>query len=135
MQLLLSDRATVSAETAQPATVLVHEDRRALRLNVSGQSFDIGADRLRAGCRCALCTRARIDGTFAPVLSRIEIEQVTAIGQYGLNLVFSDGHARGIFPFTYLAELADFQAPLLNSRQKASEAAASPCARSPARTS
>jgi DUF971 family protein len=110
MQPLLSDRPAVSGETAQPETVLVHEDRRALRVNLSGQSFDIGADRLRAGCRCALCTRARIDGTFAPALSGIEIEQVTPIGQYGLNLAFSDGHARGIFPFIYLAELADSQA-------------------------
>ena len=61
-------------------------------------------------CRCAVCTRARIDGTFAPATQGIEIAQATPIGHYGLNIAFSDGHTRGIFPFAYLAELAAFEA-------------------------
>ena len=61
-------------------------------------------------CRCAICSRARIDGAFAPATQEIEIVQATPIGHYGLNIAFSDGHARGIFPFTYLAELAAFEA-------------------------
>lgn len=61
-------------------------------------------------CRCAVCSRARIDGTFAPATQGLEIEQATPIGHYGLNIAFSDGHARGIFPFAYLAELAAFEA-------------------------
>jgi DUF971 family protein len=34
--------------------------------------------------------------------------RVTAFGPtgYGVQLVFSDGHARGIFPWAYLASLA-----------------------------
>ena len=68
------------------------------------------ADRLRMQCRCAICSRARMDGTFAPATHGIEIVQATPIGHYGLNIAFSDGHARGIFPFTYLAELAAFEA-------------------------
>jgi prepilin-type processing-associated H-X9-DG protein len=61
-------------------------------------------------CRCAICSRARVDGAFAPATLGIEIVQATPIGHYGLNIAFSDGHARGIFPFTYLAELAAFEA-------------------------
>jgi prepilin-type processing-associated H-X9-DG protein len=61
-------------------------------------------------CRCAICSRARFDGTFAPATQGVEIEQATPIGHYGLNIAFSDGHARGIFPFAYLAELASFEA-------------------------
>lgn len=89
----------------------IGDGRRVLRVTLSdGQSLDVGADRLRLQCRCAICRRARIDGTFAPAAKGIEIDQATPIGQYGVNLAFSDGHSRGIFPFTYLAELAVFQA-------------------------
>ena len=92
-------------------TVSIHDGRRVLRVTYSdGQAVDIGADRLRMQCRCAICSRARIDGTLAPATQDIEIEHATPIGQYGVNLAFSDGHARGIFPFAYLAELAAFQA-------------------------
>lgn len=92
-------------------TVSIGDNRRALRVTFAdGQSVDVSADRLRMRCRCATCSRARIDGTFAPAAHGIEIEQATPIGQYGVNLTFSDGHARGIFPFAYLAELAAFQA-------------------------
>lgn len=92
-------------------TVSIGHGRRVLRVTFpDGQSLDVGAERLRMQCRCAVCSRARIDGTFQPATQEIEIEQVTPIGQYAVNLVFSDGHARGIFPFAYLAELAAFQA-------------------------
>jgi DUF971 family protein len=92
-------------------TVSIRDGRRVLRVtSPDGQSLDVDATLLRMQCRCAVCTRARIDGTFAPAAQDIEIEQVTPIGQYGVNLAFSDGHARGIFPFAYLTELAAFQA-------------------------
>jgi prepilin-type processing-associated H-X9-DG protein len=92
-------------------SVSIANRRRLLRVTFAdGQSCNVGADRLRMHCRCATCSRARIDGTFAPLAEEIEIEQATPIGQYGVNLAFSDGHARGIFPFAYLAELAVFEA-------------------------
>jgi prepilin-type processing-associated H-X9-DG protein len=34
------------------------------------------------------------------------IAEIGAIGDYAINVVFTDGHARGIFPWTYLRELA-----------------------------
>lgn len=36
----------------------------------------------------------------------LHIRAVHAIGVYGVNIAFSDGHDRGIYPWTYLAELA-----------------------------
>lgn len=99
----------VSASATQ--TVSIHDGRRTLRIALSdGRALDLAADRLRMHCRCAICRRAQIDGTFAPATREIEIEQATPIGHYGLNIGFSDGHARGIFPFAYLAELAAFEA-------------------------
>jgi DUF971 family protein len=92
-------------------SVSIGSGGRVLRvIFADGQSFDVGADRLRMQCRCAMCTRARIDGTFAPATQGIEIAQATPIGHYGLNIAFSDGHTRGIFPFAYIAELTAFEA-------------------------
>ncbi len=120
MQPSLSDRA---GQTASVQTVSVHAERRILRVTLSeGRSFEVGAKRLRMQCRCAVCSRARIEGTFAPAARDIEIEQATPIGQYGLNLAFSDGHTRGIFPFAYLAELAAFQAAGCETTAENSEA-------------
>jgi prepilin-type processing-associated H-X9-DG protein len=72
----------------------------------SGRHFVLPAGRLRAACRCAHCRRAQIDGVFPGHFEAIAVAQVAPMGHYGINIAFSDGHARGIFPWSYLAELA-----------------------------
>jgi prepilin-type processing-associated H-X9-DG protein len=95
--------------TAQ--SVSISDGQRNLRVALSnGQVVRLSAELLRLNCRCASCSRARIDGTFGPELGGIAIAQASPMGAYGLNIAFTDGHARGIFPFAYLAELAAFQA-------------------------
>ena len=66
----------------------------------------LSARRLRAACRCADCTRARADGRAPPIDDAIAVAGIEPIGGYAVNLRFSDGHARGIFPWSYLRELA-----------------------------
>jgi DUF971 family protein len=78
-------------------------------LNVAlatGQVIKIASAKLRAACRCAQCRRAQIDGDFPDRFEGITIDAVSWVGGYGINLAFSDGHARGIFPFAYLTEIA-----------------------------
>jgi prepilin-type processing-associated H-X9-DG protein len=65
----------------------------------------LAARRLRAACRCAQCVRARIDGVFPSSFDDVAIERVSPIGSYGVNIGFSDGHARGIYPWAYLSQL------------------------------
>jgi DUF971 family protein len=65
----------------------------------------LAATRLRAACRCAQCVRARADGLFPPSFDGVAIERVSPIGSYGINIGFSDGHARGIYPWAYLSQL------------------------------
>jgi DUF971 family protein len=62
--------------------------------------------RLRAACKCAPCTRARIDGDFPPRFDAVTIAEVSIMGNFGLNIGFSDGHRRGIYPWPYLREIA-----------------------------
>jgi DUF971 family protein len=65
----------------------------------------IAAEQLRLSCKCAHCTRARFDDRFPEQFPGIAITEIGDLG-YGLNISFSDGHNRGIYPKPYLLSLA-----------------------------
>jgi prepilin-type processing-associated H-X9-DG protein len=88
--------------------VVVPEDGAALVMKyVGAEARSLDAVKLRMACRCAHCTRARIDGKFPQSFPGVAIQTLTSMGHYGVNIAFSDGHARGIYPWSYLAELLD----------------------------
>ncbi len=90
-----------------PECVLITADRARLRLTwTDGSTAELPASRLRAACRCAWCTRARHDGTFAGSFTAVAIASVVPIGGYAINIAFDDDHARGIYPWTFLRALA-----------------------------
>ncbi|MGF1622186.1 MAG: gamma-butyrobetaine hydroxylase-like domain-containing protein [Rhodomicrobiaceae bacterium] len=66
---------------------------------------EIGATILRRECRSAGALRAQIDDR-AQYPEDIRITAVEPVGIYAVNIAFSDGEHRGIYPFTFLAELA-----------------------------
>lgn len=68
-------------------------------------ALSIPAETLRLSCKCAHCTRARFDGRFPEAFPGIAITEIGDLG-YGLNIAFSDGHNRGIYPKPYLLSLA-----------------------------
>ncbi|MGO4509227.1 gamma-butyrobetaine hydroxylase-like domain-containing protein [Bradyrhizobium sp. 2TAF36] len=65
----------------------------------------IAVEQLRLSCKCAHCTRARFDDRFPERFPGIAITEIGDLG-YGLNISFSDGHNRGIYPKPYLLSLA-----------------------------
>jgi DUF971 family protein len=84
----------------------VAPDLASLVMTTSDQRrIALAAETLRIACKCAHCTRARIDDRFPAGFPGIAIVQVADLG-YGLNLSFSDGHNRGIYPKSYLIELS-----------------------------
>lgn len=64
---------------------------------------------LRLECECAACVD---EWSRKPILdpktvtADLRIDQVNPTGNYGLNLVFSDGHSTGIYTFRRLRGLA-----------------------------
>lgn len=64
----------------------------------------VSHQRLRGACPCAKCRAARIQGRIALVDADVELIAMNPMG-YGLQMVFSDGHDRGIYPWIYLREL------------------------------
>lgn len=60
---------------------------------------------LRRACRCAQCHRLRLDGVTIDTTPDVTLIDLRPMG-YGVQLVFSDGHERGIYPWGYLDEIA-----------------------------
>ena len=93
---------------AVPEELTLTRARDRLRLRWrDGSSDDLSAETLRLACRCAWCTRDRIQERFPEHFAAVAIDHVEAKGGYAVHIAFSDGHARGIFPFSYLKALAD----------------------------
>jgi DUF971 family protein len=91
---------------AEAADSEISPDLSSLLLrSASGAPAVLSAERLRLSCMCAHCKRARFDGCFPAQFAGIGIVAVGDLG-YGLNIAFSDGHNRGIYPKSYLRELA-----------------------------
>jgi DUF971 family protein len=89
-----------------PQQVAVDAAARTLTLQwdaARAQTLDHAA--LRTACPCSTCRRARLAGAAVPASDDIAIVDVQPMG-YGVQLVFSDGHAQGIFPWAYLETLA-----------------------------
>ncbi|PUA19002.1 gamma-butyrobetaine hydroxylase-like domain-containing protein [Glaciimonas sp. PCH181] len=61
---------------------------------------------LRSCCRCADCKALRLHSKAElTVAEDIRLTEVRLVGQYGMQLIFNDGHDRGIYPWLYLQEL------------------------------
>lgn len=98
--------ASLAKPIAAPTHISVSDNLDFLDLTTAqGEAVRLPAGRLRAACRCAHCIRARIDGVFAVAFDGIAITEVAPIGDYAINIAFSDGHARGIYPWSLLLEL------------------------------
>jgi DUF971 family protein len=61
---------------------------------------------LRERARDAASARVALDGWAVPAQAGLTITRVEPIGNYALRIAFSDGHDRGIFPWSYLGEIA-----------------------------
>ena len=92
---------------AVPTEAVVSRGGRDLRLTwANGEADVLPSETLRLRCRCAWCTRDRIEGRFPAAFAAVAVTKIDPLGGYAVNLGFSDGHARGIFPWVYLRDLA-----------------------------
>ncbi len=77
------------------------EKRLILRWS-DGVEGSLDSRRLREACRCAEC----LSRSKEPSSTGLSIVEIRLLGSHAVTIGFSDGHMRGIFPFTYLRELA-----------------------------
>lgn len=85
-----------------PDAITLRRDRLLLRWPDGPKELSAGV--LRAACRCAEC-RAGTSHDVAGQPSEVALTGATPIGQYALQLTFSDRHARGIYPWSLLRSL------------------------------
>ncbi len=99
--------AASPALVAAPKLITISDDRGYMRLTFSdGEDIELRADHIRTACKCAYCTRARIDGVFPERFDDVTINEFSFMGGYAINIAFSDGHTRGIYPWAFLIGLA-----------------------------
>ncbi|MGE4220746.1 MAG: gamma-butyrobetaine hydroxylase-like domain-containing protein [Alphaproteobacteria bacterium] len=90
----------------QPSELRIAADRSSIEIEwEDGRRDRLTADRLRAACRSSRSLRAQVDG-FEAAADAIAIADLRAVGRYAVNIVFSDGHDRGIYPWAYLRDLS-----------------------------
>ncbi|MBK5553085.1 MULTISPECIES: DUF971 domain-containing protein [unclassified Pseudomonas] len=88
-----------------PLAVGNSQNKQQLRLNwPDGREQLLDHAELRRQCPCSQCRAFRLQGLTVKVDSRIRVVELNPQG-YGLQLIFSDGHERGIYPWPYLSGL------------------------------
>lgn len=88
-----------------PLAIGNSRSQQQLRLNwPDGREQRLAHAELRRQCPCSQCRAFRLRGTPPMVDERVRVVELNPQG-YGLQLVFSDGHERGIYPWAYLADL------------------------------
>lgn len=90
-----------------PEVITLRGRGQGLRLRLrEGEELEIDAKLLRDKCNCSSCLRASRAGHRPEPRSDISILELRAVGSMGLQAVFSDGHERGIYPWSYLKAIA-----------------------------
>jgi DUF971 family protein len=85
----------------RPSIILNDLENRTLTLTWGdGQVQELQHCVLRAACLCAFCRSKRLKSEIKSDPTS-EITEIHSQG-YGLQLVFNDGHDRGIYPWQYL---------------------------------
>jgi DUF971 family protein len=92
--------------TPLPETIENHAAQGVLALRwPDGSEARFTHARLRAACPCSECRAQRRAGTELREDAAVRVAAIEPVGAYALNLAFSDGHRRGIYPYAMLAAL------------------------------
>jgi DUF971 family protein len=101
------DAVAVAPAAAWPEEITLNGQARALELAWGGRHAVLSYRALRRSCRCSLCEQARRStDSVLPVAADVTLLRVEPLGATALQLIFSDGHERGIYPWSYLKEMA-----------------------------
>ncbi|MDD4933094.1 MAG: DUF971 domain-containing protein [Methylacidiphilaceae bacterium] len=89
----------------------------AIRWSDGAESF-LPLEPLRRNCPCALCQgESTATATYSPRQkdyspASFVVRSLQPVGGYALQIVWADGHATGIYPYSYLLSLAGEPPPL-----------------------
>lgn len=75
----------------------------------NGEHSQISGDDLRRYCACSSCRARQLMGTRL-ITESAEVKNLVMMGGNAIQVVFADGHDRGIFPWPYLYAIASGRA-------------------------
>ena len=89
-----------------PTEVRLLEKERRLQLTWNdGHYSDFSLEYVRGWCPCAVC-QGHFTGEWRFIESEgISLLNVEPVGNYGMRLIWSDGHDTGIYQFDYLRQI------------------------------
>ncbi|MEW6640503.1 MAG: DUF971 domain-containing protein [Pseudomonadota bacterium] len=94
----------------EPIDITLDEPGTTLVLSWPDGVGRLDAALLRRASRAASEIRRQADGAELLLPADLRVAAAEPIGNYALRLVFSDGHNRGIYPWSYLRSLAGLEA-------------------------
>lgn len=107
------DGDAVSMQEKVPTEIRLCQNRQVLRLDYTGQTFELMAEYLRVYSPSA---EVRGHGVGQEVLQTgkryVTITGLLQVGNYALRIAFSDGHDTGLYDWAYLYDLAIRQSKL-----------------------
>lgn len=94
-------------------------EAQALRVEwADGHNCEMSYDYLRGSCPCAACNHSRSEAekglrvvSEESSSSNLQIEEISLVGTYAVNFLWSDGHDTGIYTFRFLRELCPHEGP------------------------
>jgi DUF971 family protein len=93
--------------SAGPTDVVWHQASGSLELAWGdGARVLLGGAALRSACRCAGCERARRSGHPVGAATSVRVVDLRPMGEGAVQICFSDGHDRGVYPWAYLQAIA-----------------------------
>ncbi|HSV78285.1 MAG TPA: gamma-butyrobetaine hydroxylase-like domain-containing protein [Ramlibacter sp.] len=92
---------------AWPLDIRLHQASGRLEVLWSdGARASLSGALLRGACRCAGCQERRRQQQPVHDTADAAVADLRPVGDMGLQIIFSDGHDRGIFPWPYLHQLS-----------------------------
>lgn len=93
----------------QPTPLEVRLKKLTGSLNITwsdGETSQILGGSLRRHCACSGCRSRQMIGTEL-ITDSGKIQKINLMGSTGLQIIFADGHDRGVFPWGYLHAIAN----------------------------
>lgn len=110
MNTAINKRQLVDSVELAPISLKLR--RRSQLLEIAwqdGQTSNIGFSDLKKFCACSQCRARKLVGVLK-IGESIDIDSIKLMGSTGIQVIFSDGHDKGIFPWIYLRAIAHGEA-------------------------
>ncbi len=92
----------MSEQSLSPVDIKLHKKRSELFIKwADGDETTFSGSTLRTYCACSRCRARNQIGTML-ITDNSNISDVQMAGIAGLQIIFGDGHDKGVYPWSYL---------------------------------